>query len=168
MGSSDTWSPIAWTVLVSLVVTGLVSSYVLVVTDDAVPATRERLESNYYLLLGRRWARQEMYPEAIDAFTRAIDIWPNSAESHHRLGSVYLASGAPEKALVPFHKASELSPFDSIPVSSIGYSYFAMGEYIEAVGQFERAMEMDPTNWAAKRGYARSKLQLGLPQEAEP
>ncbi|MCD6262480.1 MAG: glycosyltransferase, partial [Deltaproteobacteria bacterium] len=68
---------------------------------------------------------------ALYAFTKALDIAPNYAETHNNLGVVYWQSGI-QKALQYFAKALEIDPNDRDAVLNLGDIFKALGEVNKA------------------------------------
>jgi tetratricopeptide (TPR) repeat protein len=62
------------------------------------------------LNLGRLLITQKRYTESIDALTRAIDVRPDSADSHFLLGETYLKLKLGSKAVPHLNEALRLDP----------------------------------------------------------
>lgn len=59
-----------------------------------------------------KFEREDSFPEAIDAITKAIEIQPDSADLYNRRGMLYYGTANKEKAVADFKKAAELGPDD--------------------------------------------------------
>jgi len=57
-----------------------------------------------------RWVKTKRWPEAIEAFKRAIQLKPDYAEAYSNLGWAYNNTGAYAAAIDPLKKAIQLKP----------------------------------------------------------
>lgn len=96
--------------------------------------------------LGDTYAKAKKYPEAIDAYQKAIAINNNSGEYHNGLADAYAKSGQTDKALAEFTTAAQVEP------ANAGKYYFNEGAIFtnagkvdEAIAAFDNAIKADPT-----------------------
>lgn len=69
--------------------------------------------------LGARKAEIIMYPQAIEAFQRAIEINPKDIDAHLNLGAAYGETGQIDKAEQQFHRVLELDPSEEVAIENL-------------------------------------------------
>jgi tetratricopeptide (TPR) repeat protein len=90
---------------------------------------------------------------AAASFRKAIELAPESASLHHRLGTALSLSGDPRAAAEEFQEAVRRSPGYAPAHFSLGVLYAGAERYPEAIEQFSAAVRDDP-------GYVEAHLQL--------
>jgi Putative Zn-dependent protease, contains TPR repeats len=111
---------------------------------------------------GRRLAYFTRYPEAIEVFTKGLELFPNSPELYRHRGHRYISTRQTKKAIADLLKAAKLSKslavqiepdgqpnHLNIPLSSLqfnvwyhlGLAYYLQQDYKEAQEAFEQCME---------------------------
>jgi tetratricopeptide (TPR) repeat protein len=105
------------------------------------------------------------YPQAIQLFTRAIEIDPKYAPAYHGRGVAYLNQGERDRAIADFSEAIRLDPTDARALYHRGVAYFRSGDYDRALPDFSEAIRLSP---ASANGYlARSKVYAKKGNEAQ-
>jgi tetratricopeptide (TPR) repeat protein len=66
------------------------------------------LLASVYLREGISYGRKGMFDEAIEVFSKALELDADSGTVHYHLGSLYAAHGQPDSALQHFRKAKDL------------------------------------------------------------
>ncbi len=82
------------------------------------------------------------FEEALDDFTRAIDLNPTSAQGYYNRGITYINLGAYQKAVDDFTEAVELRPEHTDAYTNRALSYALLGLESEAGADLERAVEL--------------------------
>jgi protein O-GlcNAc transferase len=86
-------------------------------------------------------------------FRKAIDLAPDNASLHHRLGTALSLTGDTRGAVEQFRDALRLSPQDAPSHFSLGVLLGSSGRDAEAVERFAAAVRYEPA-------YAEARLQL--------
>jgi len=88
---------------------------------------------------------------------KIIEIKPNDAHSHYRLGGAYVKMGLYDEAIASFKKVIELDSFllNTLAYYRLGDAYVKKGLYDEAIVSYKKAIEIWPD-------YAEAHLGLGL------
>lgn len=99
-------------------------------------------------LLGDWYFNERHYTLAILTYKRALELDPECAAIHHRLGLAYYKEGEFDDAKDAFQKAISLNPLSAHYHYSLGqllqdYSDLD-GAWMEAVHEFTKAIELDP------------------------
>jgi tetratricopeptide (TPR) repeat protein len=81
---------------------------------------------------------------AINAYTKAIELDPNFAEAYSGRGFAYLLLGNYLQAIGNYDKVIELDPNHTRAYLLRGESYFGLGSYKQALVDFDKAIELTP------------------------
>jgi TolB-like protein/tetratricopeptide (TPR) repeat protein len=104
--------------------------------------------------------------DAIDAIKKAIDIDPDFARAHFRLGDAYLQKGMSQQALTEYQNALRLSKdsgFDGNQYyeCAIGEAYAISGNTREARNVLDRLIRQSKSHYVPAYGIARIYARLG-------
>jgi TolB-like protein/DNA-binding winged helix-turn-helix (wHTH) protein/Flp pilus assembly protein TadD len=102
------------------------------------------------------WRYEYDWPHAEAEFRRAIELNPNSAQSHHLYALGLTWAGRTEDAVRMIERARLLDPLSlGIQTSAAWIHYFAR-DYARAIADFDRILSIDPVNVMAfrRRGWA--------------
>jgi len=95
-----------------------------------------------YAWLGRQFAiYPKSYGEAIETYTRAIDLDPNCTDAFEGLASVYATCDSPKEALKYLQRALEIDP-NMITTGTALYTYDAIGLSLMSRGGHAGALEI--------------------------
>ncbi len=86
------------------------------------------------------------YQEAIDAFLKVAERFPENVEPFYNLGVCYLRNGNPESAVGPLEKVIQLKPETVEAYFALGECYFNLGQSEKALAAFSKATNFDPNN----------------------
>ena len=135
--------------------------------DAAIEVLRQLSESHgdlplVYVTLGDTLRGLERYQEAIEPYTKAIDLIGTPEEQHWIVyfarGIVFERTGEWEKAEADFRKSLELRPEQPQVMNYLGYSFLEQqSNYEEALDLIERAVALRPDS-----GYIIDSLGWGL------
>jgi len=135
---------------------------------------------------GHNFAWDGRWKEAIAAYQRALQEFPDNADVHIYLAQAYLSSGEPASALAAYQRACELRPDDPLPhlragaiLADTGDSagavrhylaaadiFAAMKNWSRAVETLEQAVKLAPEDLTAHERLAGAYLQAGRTQDA--
>jgi tetratricopeptide (TPR) repeat protein len=98
--------------------------------------------------------------EAMEAFSRAIELSPKDAEAYSNRGAVYGKLGDHKQAIRDHDRAIELNPKLAAAYNNRGSAYADLGNHRRAIKDFDRAIELNTKyEWAyANRGIAYHNL----------
>lgn len=113
-----------------------------------------------YAEKGRIYARTEKYEEAIQAFTKALELNPQDSVTYYNRGLAYSMVDEGEKAIEDYTKALELNPQYSSAYNNRGVVYNELGENEKAIEDYTKALEINPKYSDAyyNRGFSYSAL----------
>jgi tetratricopeptide (TPR) repeat protein len=158
IGVAPRWLAEAWALLANLLVNDYLNSWNHAGKEElnkAEGAAENALALNRQLPLAHHArglvhrARGE-HPEALEAFTQAVELDNNFARALAQKANEWILLGAPRKALRRVQKAIQLSPCD--PASATFYwiegrAHFYAGAYVEAIPPLRKSVELQPNRW---------------------
>lgn len=98
----------------------------------------------YYNSLGVVLKAQGKINESIDAFTKALSIYPKYAGIYHNLGTALRDKGMIEEAINAFTKALSLNPNYLDAYYNLGVALYDLGKIDEAIEAFHKAIALNP------------------------
>jgi tetratricopeptide (TPR) repeat protein len=118
---------------------------------------RQTQEPNYYIPIaneyyqaGLRLTDEKKHYDAIDSYSKAVDLMPNFFEAIDNRAFCKMDLGQWAEAIEDFQESLEVNPNSLLAEFSIGECYLKMDNYKEAKEQFEKAIAIDPTHQAPK------------------
>ncbi len=122
-----------------------------------------------HLALGQLALARRQTDAAVFAFGRALELNPNFATAHGRLGAAFALDGQSERALQHLSYAMRLSPYD--PQNAFLYGTVAMAQYqarryAEAAEYAGKAVQLRPGVLGAHRVLCASLAMAGRMEDA--
>ena len=105
---------------------------------------------NEYYQAGLRLTDEEKHTEAIDSYSKAVDLVPNFFEAIDNRAFCKMDLGLWTEAIQDFQGSLEVNPKSLLAEFSIGECYLKLGNFQKAKEQFEKAIAIDPTDQAPK------------------
>lgn len=95
------------------------------------------------------------------SFTRALELYPASADAHYTYSLYLTAMCELSEAIVESETAVKLDPL-SLPLNNnLGHAYFNAGRYRDALEQFNKTLELEPNFRAAVANMGWTYFELG-------
>ena len=115
-------------------------------TGGPAPAAGETAgaPSSDFLQTGNVHFLAQRYPEAIAAYTQAIETAPRDARAYKNRGLAYARLGDVQQAYEDLNKAIALDPQDAIAYNQRGIASFAAGNVQAALKDFSKTIELQP------------------------
>ena len=108
--------------------------------------TDERDDSAaFHLDEGQRLAATQAYEEALEAYTRSIEIDPALMQAYRSRGSLLYHLGRYEEALADVRKATESAPDDTRLLALRSMINWSQDLLAQAIADLDQAIELDPT-----------------------
>lgn len=101
------------------------------------------------LLLGKEYEAGEQWEEALECYSRIIDINGPTAELLYRQGKVYEGAKQFKKAMQSYHQALRHNPKFSPPYFDLGGLLAAYGEYEPAARFYRAGLKLRPDDYRA-------------------
>lgn len=103
---------------------------------------------------------------ALTAYRRALELRPNYAPAHLRLGDLLAGADRLEEAERAYRRALELAPELAPAELGLGRTLLRRGDAEAAVGHLERARRALPKSGVALDALGRAYMQVGRTEEA--
>jgi tetratricopeptide (TPR) repeat protein len=121
-------------------------------------------------LMGRAFAQQQRWPEAVEQYRLAFAMDPSRLANHVEIQglfaeALYRQHAFPE-AVQRYREYLKARPDDVLALSRIGIALIALNKSSEAVVAFRRAVEVDPQRGESQRNLAMALLEQGHAAEA--
>jgi len=84
------------------------------------------------------------FPLAEREFRRAVELGPNDAIAHHRLGNYFASTGDFPQALREVRMAHDLDPLSFDIADTVGSILFFSRRYDDAMSEFRKLVDLDP------------------------
>ncbi len=111
--------------------------------------------------IARLLVDQADFDGAVAAYTRRVDVNPNSAEAHRQLGEIYVLQGRHDEALAEFAVAVWLNPADARALAAAGQVHVRLLQYEEAIAGLRAALAADPDLLEARYALGTALLRTG-------
>lgn len=112
-------------------------------------------------------APRRLYDQAVEAYSKAIELRPFYADAHVGLGDARAAKGEIDAAIAAYQRALTFNPLSPRVYMSLGKIYYGeKGLYYEAVTAYKKAIELDPASVEARMGLGEVYEDKGLWKEA--
>ncbi len=116
-----------------------------------------------YVSRGQARARLGEYPQAIDDFSRALELSPGNAFAHLERGTVYLETGDYLTAISDLTRALQLNPYLWLALSRRAEAHTRLGHHDRAVSDLTEALCLDPLNPGLFAARGEAQLRQGSP-----
>ena len=132
--------------------------------DTESPVIKKAIELNpklaiAYLDLGRSYFyKKGDYAKAISQFEKAVEIAPDSPQTHSYLGTALRTRGNLGRAVSEYQKAIELDPNYAAAYTDLGIAFFYMNKHPESMAKLKKAISLNP-NYADAYYYLARALE---------
>jgi tetratricopeptide (TPR) repeat protein len=103
---------------------------------------------------------------AIACYTKALDLEPKDAKTHHNLANALKAQGDVQGAIACYKKALELDPKLAKTHTNLGNALYDQGDAQGAIACYKKALELDPKLAEAHGALGQALLAQGAIPEA--
>ena len=95
--------------------------------------------------LGEAYTGAKKYPEAIEAYQKAINIKGDSALYHNALANAYNKAGQTDKAITEYTQVAQMDPAGAATAYfNMGAVYTNAGKVDDAIAAFDKVIALDP------------------------
>lgn len=113
------------------------------------------------ILLPEGPQKTQLLNEAVQAFTKAIEILPKYSDAWGQRGLAYFRLGQTEAAIYDYNQSTTHNPSNATTWSNLGSLYFQNQRYQEAKYTYEQAIKYNPNHIDALANYASTLGTLG-------
>jgi tetratricopeptide (TPR) repeat protein len=114
-----------------------------------------------YEELGSILNQLKLYPAAVDAYTRSIDLQPSHTWAYNNRGNAYRLLQQYPQALADLNRAIQLAPRMKEAYYNRGIIYKDLQQYPQALADYQQALQLDPrySDVYFNRGIVYTQLQ---------
>lgn len=125
-----------------------------------------RLEAEHHFSLAGRYYQDEKYKEAINSYSKVIELEPESSDAYVNRGVAYAKLEQRDMSMKDYNKAIELDPDDIDAYFNRAISYDFLGQADAAIKDYTKAIEIDSSYARAYVNRATVYSDLGQFDEA--
>ena len=114
-------------------------------------AYTQRHDAPIYILDSEEYRRRgiEAYQrgeeqQALEHYTKAIELRPEDSDTYFRRGRAYLKTGSYDRAIQDFTKSLDLNPDNTVAYWNRGSTHYIKGEFDLAIQDYTKLLELDP------------------------
>ena len=108
----------------------------------------------------------EKHEEAVEDYSKAIELDPNDAKAYNSRGAAKNNLKLYEEAIKDYDKALELDPNYADAYNNRGIANVKLGLYQEAIEDYDKAIDLEPKSANAYNNRANVKGKLGQHEDA--
>jgi len=113
-------------------------------TINDILLNKIKKETGVYVFKGVQYDDQGKYEQAINEFTKAIEINPGYADVYNKRGISYYNREKYDLAIRDYNKAIEINPKYAEAFNNRGIVYYQQEKYDLATSNYTKAIEIDP------------------------
>ena len=117
-----------------------------------------------YAMLARRYEGEARWPEALQAWLKAVQAAPGDAELHNALGQAHAGLGDMEAAVAALRRAVELAPDQAALHNNLGYALMRARRMDEARAALLHALALQPDYARAQANLSRLEASVQVAQ----
>jgi tetratricopeptide (TPR) repeat protein len=111
---------------------------------DQADEERRQMRAAAYFASGRTAYDQENYRQAIEQFTKALQVDPKDPLIYYHRGLAYVAQDDFAEALADFTEALKINPKNPMAHYHRGIAHRLLGQHDHAIEDYTRALKLDP------------------------
>lgn len=131
-------------------------------TSTSTVSEEAKAQAETFKLQGNKAMGARSYQEAIDAYTKAIELNPTNAIYLSNRAAAYSSTREHEKAIADATQALTLDPNYSKAYSRLGLAHYALGNANASMDAYKKGLDIegDKPSDAMKRGYETAKKRV--------
>ncbi|KAH9065921.1 putative stress-induced protein STI1 [Lactarius vividus] len=132
------------------------------------PSAEDKAAAEKHKQEGNARMNGKQYEEAIDAYTKAIELDPSNPVYFSNRAAAHSSKSDHLSAVVDAEKAIELDPKFVRGYSRLGHAHYCIGDYSGAAAAYRRGLELEPNNVAMKTGLQNCEARIASDGDAAP
>jgi Tfp pilus assembly protein PilF len=106
------------------------------------------------------------YEKAVEAYKRAIEINPDSAEAYYHLGMAYSSLGKYKDAVEAYSRSIKIRPDYAAAHYNLGHAYSNLNQHDKAIKAFRHSIQHEPDNLEAYFALGNAYFDSGREEKA--
>ncbi|KAH9004211.1 putative stress-induced protein STI1 [Lactarius hatsudake] len=135
---------------------------------SASPSAEDKAAAEKHKQEGNARMNGKQYEEAIDAYTKAIELDPSNPVYFSNRAAAHSSKSDHLSAVVDAEKAIELDPKFVRGYSRLGHAHYCIGDYSGAAAAYRRGLDLEPNNVAMKTGLQNCEARIASDGDAAP
>ncbi len=136
------------------------SNFFLAQRELEIAARQSPQKASIFANLGLVYQYRGKPKDAIQAFSRALQLDGKDAASAFNLGNIYASTGKNQEAKKCFQQAIAINPNMAVAHNNLASMYSQSGDYEGAIRQFEQAIFLAPQMASAHYGMGLAMYQM--------
>ncbi|KAH8997477.1 putative stress-induced protein STI1 [Lactarius akahatsu] len=132
------------------------------------PSAEDKATAEKHKQEGNARMNGKQYEEAIDAYTKAIELDPSNPVYFSNRAAAHSSKSDHLSAVVDAEKAIELDPKFVRGYSRLGHAHYCIGDYSGAAAAYRRGLDLEPNNVAMKTGLQNCEARIASDGDAAP
>ncbi|KAI9462330.1 putative stress-induced protein STI1 [Lactarius psammicola] len=132
------------------------------------PSAENKAAAEKHKQEGNAHMNGKQYDEAIDAYTKAIELDPSNPVYFSNRAAAHSSKSDHLSAVVDAEKAIELDPKFVRGYSRLGHAHYCIGDYSGAAAAYRRGLELEPNNVAMKTGLQNCEGRIASDGDTAP
>ena len=133
---------------------------------EEIRKNNDEFTANEYFGRGNKLYDEKKYTEAIDEFSKAIQLDPHYKQAYTNRGVAYHDLKKDDEAFRDYNKAIQFDPNNKQAYYNRGNAYDDLGKYDDAIRDYNYAILLDPNNKQAYYNRGLAYYDLGKYDEA--
>ena len=121
---------------------------------------RDPLTSEHFMR-GNNYLEEDNYEQAIEEFSKVIDMYPDFDLAYSARGDAYHMKGEYDKAIADHNKVIDLNPNSASGYMGRGGAYLGKKDFDKALKELNKALQVEPDNTPAKITRAHVYIDIG-------
>lgn len=104
--------------------------------------------------------------DAMEYYTRAIDVLPNLCNARQRLAAIHAARGQLDRAIEQYEQLTKIDPGDTEARMLLASMLLNDGQGRKAVAEYQIALTVEPDNWTTQNHLVKAFVKAGQYEQA--
>ncbi|XP_065665032.1 small glutamine-rich tetratricopeptide repeat-containing protein alpha isoform X2 [Hydra vulgaris] len=136
--------------------------------QDSSKVLRDKLLADDLKNKGNEFMKTEQYDEAIDSYTKAIELDSKNAVYYCNRAAAWTKLNNNQRAILDCEHAINIDPTYSKAYGRLGLVYMTEKQFDKAVANYKKALSIEPSNQSYKSNLEHSERSLSGAKSTQP
>jgi len=135
------------------------------------PSAEDKATAEKHKQAGNAQMSAKKYDEAIDSYTKAIELDPSTPVFYSNRAAAYSSKGdnlSHMSAIADAEKAIEVDPSFIKAYHRLGHAHYCLNDYASAAAAFKKGLAVEPTNTSLSSALANAEARIADDQVQSP